>query len=81
METNPIREMLDMLAKENGAIVSSAACSTMEIAFARKEGRMFVDSNGYGYIVRLREWRERAEQALSSPPDEPEHQPPMFDRT
>lgn len=52
------------LVNERGAIVSSADCSEMELAFARKEGRFFVDTNGYGFVLRLKLWRENAELAL-----------------
>ncbi len=66
LPTNPIRAMLDLLVSSNGAIVCSSACSPMELAYARKENRFFVDSNNYGYVVRLPEWRVNAETALQS---------------
>lgn len=54
-------------AEENGAIVSSQACSVMEIAFARSEGRFWVDpETSCGYVLRMKRWREMAESALST---------------
>lgn len=43
-----------MMAKvrEGGWLVSSSACSPQEIAWARAEGRMFTDQDGFGYVVR-----------------------------
>lgn len=59
------RQILDALIQERGAIVSSADCSEMEIAFARTEGRFFVDANGMGFVVRPRQWRENAERVVN----------------
>lgn len=58
-------EAIPALLKEGGAIVCSAACSPMELAFARSEGRFFVDENGYGFVLRYRQWREHAERAIA----------------
>lgn len=50
------------LATDNGAIVSSAACSVLEIAEARAEGRFWVDPETYcGYVLRSKQWREYVE--------------------
>lgn len=46
-------EFLKRLAVEGGAIVSSARCSVEEIQQARREGRLFVDWQGLGYVLRL----------------------------
>lgn len=62
----PMREMVDLLVRTNGAIVCSSACSPMELAFARKENRFFVDAEGLGFVVRLPEWRANAESALQA---------------
>lgn len=58
-------EAILALLKEGGALVGSAACSPMELAFARTEGRFFVDENGYGFVLRYRQWREHAERAIA----------------
>lgn len=54
--TRPVSELPAALAEERGAVVSSADCSEMEIAFARTEGRFFVDDDGLGYVLRTRTW-------------------------
>lgn len=64
--------MTTALVSERGAIVSSADCSDMELAFARTEGRFFVDTNGYGFVLRPKLWRENAELALKHLPPVPE---------
>jgi len=46
------RDRMLSLVAEGGWLVSSSRCSQMEIAFARAEGRMFVDADGLGYVVR-----------------------------
>jgi hypothetical protein len=56
--------MLMDLVKERGAIVCSADCSEMELAFARREGRFYVDERGFGYVLRMQQWRANAEAAL-----------------
>jgi len=58
------RKILDALIQERGAIVSSADCGELEITFARSEGRFFVDDNGMGYVLRMKQWRENAESSL-----------------
>lgn len=65
--TRPITELLSALVTERGAVVSSADCSVMEIAFARTERRFFVDDDGLGYVLRLKDWRINAEQAIAGP--------------
>ena len=56
-------QMVRKLGAQRGAIVSSADCSVAEIAIARASGRFFVDDDGYGYVLRTKLWRERAEAA------------------
>ncbi len=65
-----MKQLLQCLVRERGAIVSSADCSVMELAFAREEGRFFVDEEGLGYVVRPGQWRENAEAALESVKDQ-----------
>jgi len=62
--TRHARELLNALNCERGAIVSSADCCEMEIAFARTDGRFFVDDDGIGYVLRLKDWRANAEQLI-----------------
>ncbi len=49
-------ELLLDLGTKGGAIVSSEACSVMEIAHAQAAGRFAVNAQGYGYLRRTREW-------------------------
>lgn len=49
-----LREFVEQLATKGGYIVSTNVCGVVEIAFARVEGRMYVDANGLGYIRRPR---------------------------
>lgn len=63
-EYERLRKLLDNLCSERGAIVSSADCTPMEIAFARCENRFHVDKNGMGYVVRLKSWLTNAERAI-----------------
>jgi hypothetical protein len=64
--TRNIAEAIPALSAEGGAIVTSAACSPMELAFARTEGRFFVDADGCGFVLRYRQWREHAERAIAN---------------
>ena len=59
-------ELLEALITERGAIVTSADCSEMELAFARQEGRFHVDANGMGFVLRPGRWRVKAEAALKA---------------
>ena len=58
-EATSADELLARLADRGSAIVSSGSCSEMEIADARARGDFYVDANGYGYVLRLREWLDR----------------------
>lgn len=60
---------LSLLGEERGAIVSSADCSEMEIAFARDQGRFYVDNDGMGYVMRPREWLGNAMAAMEDVAD------------
>lgn len=64
--TRNIAEAIPALSAEGGALVTSAACSPMELAFARAESRFFVDENGFGFVLRYRQWREHAERAIAN---------------
>ncbi len=57
---------LKRLRVDRGAIVSSADCSTMEIAFAQKERRWYVDEDGMGYVMRMKPWREECERLIEA---------------
>lgn len=58
-------EMLDYIATHGGAIVSTAACSEIEILAAIYDGRMYQDNQGQGYIIRPREWLDRVGGTIS----------------
>jgi hypothetical protein len=53
------QKLLDQLVIEGGAIVTTDACSEMEIADARVTNRMAVDEDGIGYVRRYPEWLAR----------------------
>lgn len=59
--TKPASQALAALVDEQGALVSSADCSNLEIEFARTAGRFFVDEAGFGFVLRMRDWRLNAE--------------------
>ena len=44
-------EFLQKLSEEGGSIVSTNDLTVFEISAARAEDRMFVDDNGYGYVL------------------------------
>lgn len=47
-----------------GAIVCSGDCSAMEISDAQATNRFYVDNQGFGYVLRTREWLETRENAF-----------------
>jgi hypothetical protein len=49
-------ELLKQLAREGGAIVTSAECSEMEITAARACGRFSVNDDGIGFVRRHADW-------------------------
>jgi len=51
-----LTQIINQLASDGGAIVSSNACSDIELADARVTGRFTVDENGFGYVRRTQEW-------------------------
>ena len=63
-------KLMDQLAAEGGAIVTSDECSEMEIADAQATGRFAVREDGIGYVRRYAEWlaiqidRQRSNKAL-----------------
>lgn len=59
-------EIEKFLAKlrDGGAIVSSGKCSEIEIVNAQANGRFFVDSEGFGYVLRSNLWLESREYAF-----------------
>lgn len=58
------KDVLKALIETRGALVCSADCSEMELAFARVEGRMFVTEDGIGFVLRTPEWLANADAAL-----------------
>lgn len=59
-----VEQFLLRLAETNGAIVSSGCASTLEIADAQSRGDFLVLDNGLGFILRTKDWRTRAENAI-----------------
>lgn len=55
-------EFLHRLMTNGGAIVSSNMCSDMEIADARLRGDFYVDVDGLGYVLRMKEWLARVHE-------------------
>ncbi len=49
-------QLFAQIATDGGCIVSSDACSTLEIAVAQSCGRFAVDDSGLGYVRRPKEW-------------------------
>lgn len=58
-------ELIKKLALEGGAIVSSANCTEMEIADAAATNRFAVDANGLGYVLRTKQWLDRATDVIN----------------
>ena len=58
MNSHPmsILQLVDQLIQSGGAIVSSAACSPMEIAFAQTHGQFAVNDDGFGFVLRSKDW-------------------------
>ena len=52
-----LKQILEQLVKEGGAIVSSNDCSEMELVNARAGGRFAVD-DGLGFVLRTKKWLE-----------------------
>lgn len=55
-------QALTTLAHHGGALVSSAACSVAELAWARMEDRFFVTQDRLGYVRRPAAWLARQER-------------------
>lgn len=51
-----MEELLQKLKDDGGAIVTSNECTVFEIAGARADGRMFVDKDGIGFVLRPQIW-------------------------
>ena len=49
-------EALEAIVTERGALISSADCTSAEIAIARSYGRFFVREDGMGFVIRPNEW-------------------------
>lgn len=69
-----IQDLLTDLSRHGGAIVSSTACSEMELAFAKKEDRFAVCERGFGFVRRLQEWLDlqKAHEAAAADSKAPE---------
>lgn len=51
-----VDDLFACLMKCGGAIVNANSCSAYEIAEARSEGRIYVDTQGYGFVLLTPEW-------------------------
>ena len=60
-----IVDILTQLTDTCGAIVSRACCSEDEIKVAIGDGRYYHTEDGFGYVLRTKEWREKAEFAIN----------------
>ena len=49
-------DMFGCLLKYGGAIVNASSCSAHEVAQARAEGRIYMDSTGIGFVLRPQAW-------------------------
>jgi hypothetical protein len=52
-------QLINQLAADGGAIVTSGECSEMEIADAQATGRFYVREDGIGFVRRYSEWLRR----------------------
>ena len=68
------KKFLLRVAETNGAIVSSAAAHEIEIADARVRGDWLV-IDSLGFILRFKDWRERAEKAIHAEATAPSRPP------
>lgn len=59
-------EFVEKLAEERGAIVSSASCTELEIAFARVENRFLINPGGLGFVLRTNRWLQLAHQSIGT---------------
>lgn len=46
-------EFLATLALRGGSIVSTSACTDLEIVAAANDGRLFINNHGVGFVLRL----------------------------
>jgi hypothetical protein len=53
MTTN---QLINQLSRDGGALVSSNDCSEIELADAKSTGRFAVDDDGFGFVLRAKEW-------------------------
>lgn len=51
-----VDKLIERLFLEGGAIVNANVCSAYELASARADGRVYVDTQGFGFVLRTREW-------------------------
>ena len=57
MISDPAPTLYDllMMLRTGGTLIADAGCSTDEFIAARREGRMFVDEDGFGYVYKPKE--------------------------
>lgn len=56
VQIRTVADMFGYLLKCGGAIVNASACTAHEIAQARSEGRIYMDAQGYGFVLRTQDW-------------------------
>lgn len=66
-----IKQLVDQLISDGGAIVSSNDCSEMEIAFASAHGRFATDAEGFGFVRRTKEWLSLQKKREIEHPNQP----------
>lgn len=62
--TKTPEQLINDLAEQGGAIVSTDSCSPLEIAAARSAGDMAVREDGVGFVRRQKLYVEKADSAL-----------------
>lgn len=70
----PMETLIARLISEGGALVSSNACSELEIADAQTTDRFHVDANGFGFVLRSQQWLD-INKARENTPTKEDSQP------
>jgi hypothetical protein len=55
--------MLTLIIRDGGVIVRAIDCPEIEVRIAKNNGTYFNTADGYGFIIRPKEWLERVELA------------------
>lgn len=51
-----VEDLFAILMKCGGAIVNANSCTAYQIAEARSEGRIYIDTQGYGFVLLTPDW-------------------------